>query len=97
MQLLQMTVPDPEHTLYYLEQHRYQEQLKQLEEQLRVNLDADYFKWKDEQEEQEAAEEKEKQRIHRYNRRVYRKPEWKSENTTSNSRKHNSKCKKGMK
>ena len=36
------------------------EELKQLEEQLRVNLDADYFKWKDEQEEQEAAEEKEK-------------------------------------
>ena len=33
---------------------------QQLEEQLRVNLDADYFKWKDEQEEQEAAEEKEK-------------------------------------
>ena len=31
-----------------------------VEEQLRVNLDADYFKWKDEQEEQEAAEEKEK-------------------------------------
>ena len=30
---------------------------QQLEEQLRVNLDADYFKWKDEQ---EAAEEKEK-------------------------------------
>ena len=25
------------------------EELKQLEEQLRVNLDADYFKWKDEQ------------------------------------------------
>ncbi len=36
------------------------EELKQLEEQLRVNLDADYFKWKDEQEEQEAAEEKRK-------------------------------------
>lgn len=34
------------------------EELKQLEEQLRVNLDADYFKWKDEQEEQETAEEK---------------------------------------
>ena len=33
------------------------EELKQREEQLRVNLDADYFKWKDEQ---EAAEEKEK-------------------------------------
>ena len=28
-----------------------EEELKQLEEQLRVNLDADYFKWKDEQEE----------------------------------------------
>ncbi len=36
------------------------EELKQLEAELRVNLDADYFKWKDEQEEQEAAEEKEK-------------------------------------
>ena len=34
------------------------EELKQLEAELRVNLDADYFKWKDEQEEQEAAEEK---------------------------------------
>lgn len=36
------------------------EELKQLEAELRVNLDVDYFKWKDEQEEQEAAEEKEK-------------------------------------
>ena len=36
------------------------EELKQLEAELRVNLDADYFKWKDEQEEQEPAEEKEK-------------------------------------
>ena len=43
------------------------------------------------------AEEKEKQRIHRYNRRACGKPEWKYENRIGNSRKHNGKCKKGMK
>lgn len=37
------------------------EELKQLEAELRVNLDADYFKWKDEQEEQSAAETEEKE------------------------------------
>ena len=49
------------------------------------------------EEEKQAAEEKEKQRIYRYHRRVCGKTEWKYENTTSNSRKYNGKCKKGMK
>ena len=49
------------------------------------------------QKEETAAEEKEKQRIYRYNRRACGKPEWKYENRIGNSRKHNGKCKKGMK
>ena len=52
---------------------------------------------KKEAEEKTAAEEKEKQRIYRYNRRACGKPEWKYENRIGNSWKYNGKCKKGMK
>lgn len=63
----------------------------------RVQLKQEYISAEDNIQKKRLQQKKRKQRIYRYHRRVCGKTEWKYENTTSNSRKYNGKCKKGMK